>query len=98
MAISQSRKWNMIGLGGMLLAGVLVGWSPFIAARWQMHRFCADLKPGTAAATISAQAAAAGYESLSMAEGVVRVQDPRSMGRYTCDLRFDDKGLASAAE
>ena len=98
MALSPSRKWNMIILGGMLLAGVLLGWSPFIAARWQMHRFCGDLAPGTAAAAITARVEAAGYESVTLADGTVRVHDPRSLGRFSCDLRFDDKGLASATE
>jgi hypothetical protein len=96
MAVSQSRKWNMIVLGVMLLAGVLLGWSPFIVARWQMHRFCSGLAAGTPQAAIEADAAERGYEVIPLADGGVRVHDPRSLGRFTCDLRFDAQGLTQA--
>lgn len=98
MAISTSRKVTMTMLTLVLLGGTLVSWSPFIIARWQMHRFCSDLSLGAPFEQVEAAAIARDYEILRLVDGTIRVHDARSFGRYICDLRFDEKGLASTTE
>ena len=98
MAISTSRKVTMTMLTLVLLGGTLVSWSPFMIARWQMHTFCSNQLMGTSLEQIEAAAAARDYEVLRLVDGTIRVHDARSLGRYICDLRFDEKGLSSATE
>jgi hypothetical protein len=97
MAISQSRKWNMIGLAAFLLAGTVVSWWPIGAARWQMHRFCTGLTPGASASRVEAEANERGYEITSLPDGRMQFDDPRTLGRGTCIVRFD-AGVLQRAE
>ncbi|HEY5308159.1 MAG TPA: hypothetical protein VIK97_06605 [Casimicrobiaceae bacterium] len=96
MAISTSRKMNMIGLATLLLAGTVVSWWPIGAARWQMHRFCTGLAPGTSAARVAAEANERGYEITTLPDGRMQFDDPRTLGRGTCVARFGAQGLVSA--
>lgn len=96
MAISASRKYNMIVLGTVMFAGTLFAWSPFLLARWQMHRFCSGLSVGSTQAAIQTQAEERDYELLLLADGRLRVHDPRSSGRFVCDLKFGPQGLVAA--
>jgi hypothetical protein len=96
MAISQSRKWNMIGLAALMLAGTALAWGPIALARWQMHRFCKALVPGTSAARVAATANERGYEITPLADGGMQLEDPRTLGRGKCDVHFGAGGLLSA--
>jgi len=96
MTISPRRKRITVGLGLLLLAGM--GWVvwPFIASPGQMQSFCSSLAVGTSLAQIQTQAAQHGYRVSSLIEGRAFVHEPRSFGRFTCDLQFGSDGLASS--
>lgn len=96
MIISSRRKRIGVVIGVLLLAGL--GWFlwPFIAGPRQMQSFCSSLAVGSSAAQVQAQAAQQGYRVSSLIEGRAFVHDPRSFGRFTCDLRFGPDGLVSS--
>ena len=96
MAISQSRKWNMIGLAALMLAGTALAWGPIALARWQMHRFCTELALGTSAARVEAAANERGYDVTPLATDRMHIEDPRTLGRGVCDARFGPGGLLGA--
>ncbi len=96
MTIPPRRKRIGVVLGLLLLAGL--GWVvwPFIAGPGQMQSFCSSLAAGTSVAQAQAQAAQHGYRVSSLIEGRAFVHEPRSFGRFTCDLRFGPNGLVSS--
>jgi hypothetical protein len=96
MAISALRKrLNAIG-GFLLLAGLgYVIW-PFIFGRTEMQSFCTGLPMGASLPQVQALAAAKGYLVSSQIDGKAFVHDPRSMGRFNCELHFVGASLVSA--
>lgn len=96
MTISPRRKRIRVVLGLLLLAGL--GWVvwPFIAGPGQMQSFCGSLTAGASVAQVQAQAAQHGYRVSSLIEGRAFVHEPRSFGRFTCDLQFGSEGLVSS--
>lgn len=97
MTISPHRKRIGVVLGLLLLAGL--GWIvwPFMAGPGQMQSFCSSLAVGTSVAQVQAQAAQHGYRVSSLIEGRAFVHEPRSFGRFTCNLQFGPNGLVSSA-
>jgi len=97
MTILPRRKRIRIILGLLLLAGLgwMVVW-PFIVGPGQMQGFCSSLALGTSVAQVQAQAAQHGYRVSSLIEGRAFVHEPRSFGRFTCDLQFGPDGLVSS--
>lgn len=93
--MSPRRKRIGVVFGLLLLAGL--GWVvwPFIAGTGQMQSFCSSLAVGTSVEQVQAQAAEHGYRVSSLIEGRAFVHEPRSFGRFTCDLRFESDGLVS---
>lgn len=61
-----------------------------------MQSFCSSLAVGASVAQVQAQAAQHGYRVSSLIEGRAFVHEPRSFGRFTCDLRFGSNGLVSS--
>lgn len=96
MTISLRRKRIRVVLGLFLLAGL--GWVvwPFIASPGQMQGFCSSLAVGASVAQVQAQAAQQGYRVSSLVEGRAFVHEPRSFGRFTCDVQFGPNGLVSS--
>lgn len=96
MTISPRRKRIGVVLG-LLLAGL--GWVvwPFIASPSQIESFCNSLAMGTSIEQVKAQAAQHGYRVSSLIEGRAFVHEPRSFGRFTCDVQFGPNGLVSSA-
>lgn len=90
------RKRIGVVLGLLLLAGL--GWVvwPFMAGPGQMQSFCSSLEAGTSVEQVQAHAAEHGYRVSSLIEGRAFVHEPRSFGRFTCDLRFGSNGLVSS--
>ena len=86
----------MIGLAALMLAGTALAWGPIALARWQMHRFCTGLAPGTAVARVEVDASARGYEVTPLAADRMHIEDPRTLGRGVCDARFGPGGLLGA--
>lgn len=96
MTISPRRKRIGVVLGLLLLTGL--GWViwPFMASPGQMQSFCSSLAVGTSVAQVQAQAAQHGYRISSLVEGRAFVHEPRSFGRFTCDVQFGADGLVSS--
>ena len=96
MTLSPRRNRIGVVLGMMLLAGL--GWVvwPFIVGPGQMQSFCSALAVGTSVAQVQAQAAQHGYRVSSLIEGRAFVHEPRSFGRFTCDVQFGPNGLVSS--
>jgi hypothetical protein len=96
MIISSRRKRIGVVLGVLLLVGL--GWFvwPFIVGPRQMQSFCSSLAVGSSVAQVRAQAAQHGYRVSSLIEGRAFVHDPRSFGRFTCDVQFGSNGLVSS--
>lgn len=96
MMISHRRKRISVVLGLSLLAGIgWVAW-PFMVGPGQMQSFCSSLAVGTSVAQVQIQAAQHGYRVSSLVEGRAFVHEPRSFGRFTCDLQFKSDGLVSS--
>ena len=91
------RRKRIVVLGLLLLAGL--GWIvwPFIVGPGQMQNFCSSLTAGSSVAQIQTQAAQHGYRVSSPIEGRAFVHEPRSFGRFTCDVQFGSNGLVSSA-
>jgi hypothetical protein len=98
MAMSPSRKMNIVGLAILLLVGTLISWWPLLSSRWQMHRFCAGVPAGTSPERVRALAMEQGYDVSTLADGRTRFEHPRSLGRATCDVQFGPQGLVSAED
>lgn len=96
MTISPRRKRIFLAVGLLLLAGL--GWIvwPFMAGPGQMQSFCSSLAVGTSVAQVQTQAGQHGYRVSSLIEGRAFVYEPRSFGRFTCDLQFGPDGLVSS--
>jgi len=97
MMTTSRRKRIGVVVGLLLLAGI--GWIvwPFIASPGQMQSFCSSLAAGTSITQVEAQAAQHDYRISSLIEGRAFVHEPRSFGRFTCDLQFGPDGLVSSA-
>lgn len=94
--MSPRRKRIGVVLGLLLLAGL--GWVvwPFIVGPGQMQGFCNSLAVSSSVTQVQAQAAQQGYRVSALIDGRAFVHDPRSFGRFTCDVQFGPNGLVSA--
>lgn len=94
--MSPRRKRIGVVFGLLLLAGL--GWIiwPFMASPGQMRSFCSSLAAGNSVEQVQAQAAQHGYRVSSLIEGRAFIHEPRSFGRFTCDLQFGSDGLVSS--
>ena len=61
-----------------------------------MERFCETLAVGSSPAQVRSQAEERGYRVSSLLEGRAIVHEPRSFGRFTCNLQFGPDGLVSS--
>lgn len=96
MTLSSRRKRIGVVIGVLLLAGLGgIVW-PFMVGPGRMQSFCSSLAAGAPLAQIRVQAAQHGYRVSSPVEGRAFVHEPRSFGRFTCDLQFGSDGLASS--
>ena len=79
-----------------MLAGI--GWIiwPFIVGPGQMKHFCAALPVGASVGQVRAEATKRGYRVSSPIEGSAFVHDPKTFGRFTCNVQFGPNGLVSA--
>jgi hypothetical protein len=96
MAMSVSRKANIVSLTVVLLGGVLVAWAPFYFATREMRRWCAALPLGLSYADAQARVAEQGYVISPLVDGEAVVEDPPSYGRRSCELHFGAEGLLSS--
>ena len=96
MSKTTLRLWVNGGMVALFLAGTLFAFWPFINASREMRGFCDGLKPGQTAAQVRQQAAAMDYELTVAADGNAELDDVRSGGRRSCQLRFGPQGLVSA--
>lgn len=91
------RRKGFMAVIGVLLVGL--GWTfyPFVTSPDQMERFCKSLAVGSSLGHVRAQAEERGYRATSLLEGRAIVHEPRSFGRFTCNLQFGPDGLVSSA-
>lgn len=96
--ISLRHKHARVAFGLLLLVLAGLGWVvwPFMASPGQMQGFCGSLAVGASVAQVQAQAAQQGYRVSALVEGRAFVHEPRSFGRFTCDVQFGPNGLVSS--
>ena len=94
--LSRRQRLGIV-LGLLLLVGL--GWLfwPFVAGTGQMRSFCGSLAAGSSLTQVQALAAQHGYRVSPLIEGHAFVHDPRSFGRFTCDVQFGPDGLVSSS-
>lgn len=94
----SGRKIIFSFLGIALLGSFFyIGLWPFIVGGSRMESFCSSLPNGLSAAEVTSLAAQKGYRLSRMSkEQRAFVQEPRSMGRFKCDLEFREERLVSA--
>ncbi len=95
MAMSV-RKKSAIALSTVLLGTTAVVFAPAFFAQRSITAFCVGLGPGTPLAEVRARAAAVRYGMGKQEDGTWVIEHPRSMGRATCTVRFDDAGKLAA--
>ena len=92
-ADKPSYQWVFIGMAIMMLAGVVFAYLPFFLATRQVQTFCKELPAGASIEGVRARAEQMGYEVSPIEGGSALLEDPRSYGRRTCNLRFGAQGL-----
>lgn len=93
--VKPRRLLNVIG--GFLLLG-FIGYTvwPFLAGPGQMSNFCQSLVIGSSLDEIQAQVAKNGYRLRIDEKGAGPIFDPRSMGRFICQVEFIQGRLTTA--
>jgi len=92
--MARERLTTVLGL--VLLAGFAYFIYPFIVGRSQMQEFCGELKIGATKQELEQAIADRGYRVKFGREQVGFVDDPRSFGRFLCEVKLSDSRLASA--
>ncbi|MDQ5909364.1 MAG: hypothetical protein QG599_1459 [Pseudomonadota bacterium] len=84
-------------IGGFLLLG-FIGYTvwPFLAGPGQMSSFCQSLAMGSSLDEIQRQVASRGYRLRIDEKGAGPIVDPRSMGRFICQVEFAQGQLTTA--
>ena len=83
---------------GIILLGVVFyfGW-PFVVGGSRMESFCSSLTNGLSFKEVEILATPKGYRMMRLSkEQQTVIHEPRSMGRFLCDLEFRDDKLISA--
>jgi len=96
MIIISRRRIVVLAIAVLLLT--LLGWFfwPFVSGPGQMQGFCSSLPAGSSVEQVKIQAAQHGYRVSSLIEGRSFVHDPKSFGRFICNMQFGSDGLISA--
>ena len=92
----RNRVWLI--LGAALLAGVLyVALWPFLVGGGNMQSFCESLTKDTPLGQVNSTAKQNGYRmALPDKDGRALIHEPRSFGRYICEVQFSEERLISA--
>ena len=96
---SISRRKVIFSFLGIALLGVFfyIGLWPFIVGGSRMESFCTSLSNGLSIAQVESLAAQNGYRLSRLSkEQRALVHEPRSMGRFICDVEFREERLVSA--
>jgi hypothetical protein len=97
--VSISRRKIIFSFLGTALLGALfyIGLWPFIVGGSRMESFCSSLSNGLSVAQVESLAAQNGYRLSRLSkEQRALVHEPRSMGRFICDVEFREERLVSA--
>lgn len=95
----MSKKLRWLLAVAVLLCAV-AGWLlwPFMVGERNMRAFCAALPVGESVALLHQHAAREGYRvSGPDAAGRAIVHEPRSLGRFLCNVQFSGGQMVSAA-
>jgi hypothetical protein len=82
------RHWAYAAIGVLLLLGNLYAFWPFVEAKREMAACCDGLPVGTTLDQVRSLAVAQGDAVVTEPNGRVVVEDPRSLGRFSCALAF----------
>lgn len=97
---TDHRRWRLplwAGTATLLLAGMVAGFWPLIAAQRHMQAFCAAQAAGSSPAQVQARAAEQGYVLLHTEQASLLVDDPAGFGRRQCRLALDAQGRVLAS-
>lgn len=83
-------------LGLLLLAGLGYMMWPFIVGGGQMEAFCNSLKSGATIDVVKKAVSDRGYRIALGKEPQGFIHDPRSFGRFICEVHFEGGHLNSA--
>jgi hypothetical protein len=92
------RKTIAISIGGLLIAAFLyLGVWPFLVGGGRMESFCLSLETGTPISRVRDVVQQKQYRvAYSDKTGQAIIHDPRSFGRFVCEVQFKDERLVSA--
>jgi hypothetical protein len=95
----MSRRKIIFSILGIAILGAFfyIGLWPFIVGGSHMESFCSTLPKGSSVSEVASLANQMGYRMGRLSkEQRALVHEPRSMGRFLCDLEFRDERLVSA--
>ena len=96
---SMSPRKVIFSFLGIALLGAFFyyGLWPFIVGGSRMESFCSSLSKGLSVTEVASLAAQKGHRLSRLSkEQRALVHEPRSMGRFLCDLEFREERLVSA--
>lgn len=96
MALYFPGKWIHKVWGVLMLAVVVAAFLPAILATRELKTYCGQLQVGASIEELQSQADAAGYQFSPLGDGRAFIDDVRSFGRPSCNLRFSAQGLVAA--
>lgn len=91
----RKKQW-LVTLGLVTLALLAFLWMPFFTTPKEMRAYCEQLTLGTTMDAIKESSAPRGYKVTDLKDGGAVVHEPRSMGRFVCNLQFEEGKLKSS--
>ncbi len=94
------RRWVFLGMAGLMLGGIALGFVPFFVGSYRLQGVCESLTVGTTPNEARSRLEARGYEVVIVPDGRWLIEAPRLVSGVAsprgCELHFGPQGLTSA--